>query len=72
MSTVKYTNDCATIPSSVLSGAKVRKGTEGSPTVAHRCEFDRILSTAGFIASKEGATEVIQGIFIDTEVARIV
>ncbi|KAF9644889.1 periplasmic binding protein-like II [Thelephora ganbajun] len=54
MSTVKYTNDCATISSAVLS------------------EVLRILSTAGFIASPEGATKVVQSIFVDTEVARII
>jgi len=54
MSTVKYTNDCTTIPSTVLS------------------EVLRILSTAGFITSPEGAAEDIYEIFVDTDVARIV
>jgi len=54
MSTVKYTTDCATISSTVLS------------------EVLRTLSTAGFIIPPEGAAEDIQGIFVDTEIARVV
>lgn len=54
MSTVKYTNDCTSISSPVLS------------------EVLRILSTAGFITPPKGATEAVQEIFVDTEVARIV
>jgi len=54
MGTVKYTSDCTTISSAVLS------------------EVLRILSTAGFIASPGGTTEAVQGIFVDTEVARII
>jgi len=54
MSTVKYTNDCTTISSAVLS------------------DVLRILSTAGFITPPEGTDEGVQGIFVDTEVARIV
>lgn len=39
----------------------------------HGCHnTHRILSTAGFITSPEGATEVIQEIFVDTDIARIV
>ena len=54
-----------------IEGAEVRKNKDDL-TVSHRCTFCRILSTAGFITSPEGDTEVAQGIFIDTEVAQIV
>ena len=44
----------------------------GRSTAAHYRNFVRILSTAGFITPPEGEAEVVQGIFVDREVARIV
>ena len=72
MDTVKYTDDCATVSSAVLSEVLRYAQAEASPPVAHCYNLNRIISTAGFVASPEGATEAVQGIFIDTEVARVV
>lgn len=72
MGTVEYTNDCTTISSAVLSEV-LRCAQRGRQSDAsHFCNLDRVLSTAGLIAHPEGATEVIQEIFVDTDVARIV
>ena len=71
MSTVKYTNDCATIPSAVLSEVLRYASAETNPPAAHPHHPYRILSTAGFISPPDGAVEAVQAIFVDTEVARI-
>jgi len=75
MSTVKYTNDCATIPSSVLSEVLryVPARKPAHPTT-HRLNHNlhSILSTAGFITPPDGADEAVQAIFVDTGVARII
>lgn len=55
-----------------VGSAKVRTNTEGDRNASHCDTLDRILSTAGFIVSPEGAAEDIQGIFVDTEIARII
>jgi hypothetical protein len=72
MGTVKYTDDCATISSAVLSEVLRYAQVEASPPVTHYCNLNRILSTAGFVTTPEGAAEAVQGIFVDTEVARVV
>lgn len=50
----------------------MRAITDDSPPVANRADADRILSTAGFITSPEGGVEVVQGIFVDTVVSRVI
>jgi hypothetical protein len=72
MGTVKYTSDCATISSAVLSEVLRYAQVEASPPITYCCNLNRILSTAGFVTSPEGAAEAVQGIFVDTEVARLV
>jgi hypothetical protein len=73
MDTVRYTDDCTTIPSAVLSEVLrcvwrvklIRLSLTRRDSVS-------ILSTAGFITSPEGEAEAVRGIFVDKEVARIV
>ena len=55
-----------------IGGAKVRTSNGANPPAAHRSNLDRILSAAGFITSPDGADEVVQGVFVDTKVARII